>query len=160
MTARKELWEYEPYLFEKEVIRSKPRRRTKTQVVALFRKGGKQLSPVVDTEVRESADNVKENVPYQITNVEDIVTDVQQYSGLRVSLVSAKGEEGGVVLWKRKVTGKGSKLGVFIVALGNNTDRWLRKWVIFKTWENRNRVLEVVSAPVPKAPKVVKTKAA
>lgn len=156
MTARKELWQYPFYRFQKEVIRSKDRRKTKGQLVELFKKGGSLVSPVIHTEVREGADDVDEGVTYQITNVEDVETDVQKLSGIRVSLISAKGQEGNVVLWKRPITGKTSKLGVFITVLGDNTDKWLRKWILFKVWQPRNRVIEVVSAPVPKAPKAAK----
>lgn len=105
------------------------------------------MSPVIDTDVREGADDVTEGIPYEIINIEDIVTDVQGLAGIRVSLLSAKAEEGNVVLWKRKITGHGSKLGVFIDALGKNTDAWLHEWVVFSPWQPRNRGLEVVSAP-------------
>jgi hypothetical protein len=112
------------------------------------------MSPKIDTEVREGADDVELGVSYEITNVEDITTDVQQFSGLRVVMVSPEGDEGTVVLWKRKVTGKGSKLGVFIEALGNNTDSWLHKWIVFRHWLPRDRVIEVLeshkkSKPLP-----------
>jgi len=116
------------------------------------------MSPKVDTEVREGADDVLEGVPYEIINVEDITTDVQNLAGIRVSLLSAKAEEGNVVLWKRPVTGTGSKLGVFITELGNNTDNWLNKWVIFKVWQPRNRVLEVVNPPTRKSVKAAPQK--
>ncbi|GAJ17211.1 unnamed protein product, partial [marine sediment metagenome] len=98
-------------------------------------------------------DDVKLNTPYEIINVEDVSTDVAQYKGIRVEFLSAKGHTGTVMLWKRPVTGTGSKLGVFISALGSNTDKWLHKWVIFKSWEQKARVIELVPAPVEKATK-------
>lgn len=112
--------------------------------------------PKIDTEVREGADDVQLDIPYEITNVEDITTDVQGFSGIRVVLLSAHADEGSVVLWKRKVTGKGSKLGVFIEALGNNTDSWLHKCLIFRQWLPRQREIEVIANLKAKAPKVVK----
>lgn len=115
------------------------------------------MSPKLNTEVREGADDVNEGIPYEITNVEEIITEARQFSGIRVSLLTQKAEEGNVVLWQRKVTGTGSKLGVFITALGNDTDKWLHKWVVFDTWQDRNRVLSVVPAPAEK-PKKVKAK--
>ena len=78
--------------------------------------------PKIDTEVREGADDITEGVAYEIVNVEEITTDVQSLAGIRVTLLSVKAEEGNVMLWKRKVTGSGSKLGVFITELGHNTD--------------------------------------
>lgn len=116
------------------------------------------MSPEIKTEVREGADDVIEGVAYEITNIEDIMTEVQNLQGIRVSLLTAKAQEGNVVLWKRPVTGKGSKLGVFITQLGSNTDKWLNQWVIFRVWQPRNRVLEVVPAPVPKATKATTAK--
>lgn len=156
---KRELWEINPDTFPyvKEVMPRRKRRITKGRLVEIFKEGGDRMSPTIDTEVRKGADDVAEGVPYEIVNVEDIVTDVRQYSGIRVQLLSKKAEEGTVVLWKRKVTGETSKLGVFILNLGNNTDKWLHKWIIFKTWEDRNRVLEVVPTPAPKAPKAEKS---
>jgi len=112
------------------------------------------MSPEIGTEVREGADDVKLNVPYEITNVEDVSTDVAQYKGVRVEFLDTKGHTGTVMLWKRPVTGTGSKLGVFITQLGSNTDKWLHKWLVFKSWEQKARVIEVVLAPVEKATKV------
>ncbi len=116
--------------------------------------------PEIGTELREGADNVKLNVPYEITNVEDVTTDVSQYQGVRVELLNAKAEAGSLMLWKRPVTGLTSKLGVFITLLGSNTDKWLHKWVIFKGWDKGNRVVERVTAPEAKVkePKVKKGK--
>lgn len=103
--------------------------------------------PKIDTEVREGADDVVEGVPYEIVNVEEVETDVQNLLGIRVSLLDQKAGEGNVMLWKRKITGTTSKLGAYITTLGNNTDSWLHKWVIHETWKPRNNVLVVIPAP-------------
>ncbi len=42
------------------------------------------MSPEIGTEVREGADDVKLNIPYEVVNVEDVSTDVAQYKGVRV----------------------------------------------------------------------------
>lgn len=111
------------------------------------------MSPEIGTEVREGADNVNLNIPYEITNVEtDVITDVSSYQGVRVELLNLKGHVGNIMLWKRPVTGKASKLGMFITLLGSNTDKWLNKWVLFKGWEKGNRLVELTTAPVEKAP--------
>ena len=109
--------------------------------------------PEIGTQVREGADDVKLNIPYEIVNVEDVSTDVAQYQGIRVELLTAKAMTGTVMLWKRPVTGTGSKLGVFIVKLGSNTDRWLHKWVIFYEWEAKKRLIEITTAPVERVTK-------
>ena len=115
------------------------------------------MSPKLDTEVREGADDVTEGIAYEIVNVEPLTTDVQNLSGIRVSLLSAKAGEGNVMLWQRKVTGKASKLGAYITALGADTDKWLHQWVVHDTWQIRNNVLTVVPAPTPKPSKKAKS---
>jgi len=103
------------------------------------------MSPKIETEVREGADDVQLGVSYEITNVESITTDVQQFKGIRVVMLAPQGDEATVVLWQRKVTGKGSKLGVFMTVLGDDTDKWLHKWIVFRKWSPRDRELEVLS---------------
>ncbi len=145
--TKPELWEHSFNPYSEGVMSIRKRQKTKGELVRKFyRKGGNQM-PVIDTDVREGADDITEGVSYEIVNVEEIVTDVQNLNGIRVTLLSAKAEEGNVVLWQRKVTGTGSKLGVFIVALGKNTDRWLHQWVVFVKWQPRDRVLDVVNPP-------------
>jgi len=126
---------------------------TKSQLVKYYHEGRLPMSPEIGTEVREGADDVKLNVPYEIINVETVSTDVAQYKGIRVELLTVKGQTGTVMLWQRPVTGTGSKLGVFITQLGSNTDKWLHKWLIFRSWEQKARVIEVVPAPAEKATK-------
>lgn len=146
----KELWEKEPVQFIKGGIAYRRKRKTKKQLVEEFEmKGGEQM-PKIGTKVQESADDVKLNVPYEITSVEEMETQVQKLQGYRVNLLTVKAEEGNVVLWARPVTGVNSKLGVFITQLGDNTDKWLHKWLIFRVWSERNRVMEVVEVPSPK----------
>lgn len=160
MTLPKPIWESKYPYIEKGVMPYKKRRKTKAQLVAKFKKGEQSMSPVIDTEVREGADDVTEGVVYEIVNIENVDTEVQHLSGIRVSLKDVKGGDGNVMLWKRKVTGTGSKLGVFITQLGNNTDKWLHKFVKFNVWQDRRRELEVVPAPTPKAAKPKKLPAA
>ena len=116
------------------------------------------MSPEIGTEVREGADDVKLNTPYEIINIESVTTDVSQYSGIRVEFLDTKGKTGTVMLWKRPVTGTGSKLGVFITTLGSNTDKWLHKWLVFKEWEAKKRSIEIVAAPAEKATKATTAK--
>lgn len=110
------------------------------------------------TELREGVDDVRLNIPYEITDVEEMTTDVQQYQGVRVVLVSPKGHIGSVALWKRPVTTPRSKLGIFVKLLTSNTDKWLHKWVIFRAWERGNRNMELTTAPEGKGTKVKTTK--
>ncbi|GAH91280.1 unnamed protein product, partial [marine sediment metagenome] len=56
--------------------------------------------PEIGTEVREGADDVKLNVPYEIVNVETLTTDVAQYAGIRVEFLTIKAQTGTVMLWR------------------------------------------------------------
>ena len=100
--------------------------------------------PEIGTDVREGADEVEIGQVYEITNIEDVTTDVSAFTGIRVSLLTKKGLEGVVMLWKRPVTGKGSKLGSFITLLGSNTDKWLHKFIKFIDWKQGARIIELV----------------
>jgi len=114
--------------------------------------------PKLDTEVREGADDVNIGMAYEIVDVEMVKTDVQSLDGIRVSLISVDAEEGNVMLWQRKTTGTLSKLGAYITALGNDTDKWFHQWVVHEPWQLRNNVLSVVPVPAPKASEAKETK--
>jgi hypothetical protein len=107
------------------------------------------MSPELGTEAKESGDVVRLNIPYEITNVEEVTTDVSFYQGVRVEMVTAEAETGTIMLWKRPVVGTKSKLGAFITLLGSNTDKWLHRWVVFTHWEKNARVVLHSSAPSP-----------
>jgi len=115
--------------------------------------------PEIKTRLQEGADDIKLNVPYMINDVEEVVTERQGYEGHRVELLDIKGNLGSVMLWSRSVTSPKSKLGVFLTLLGANTDRWLKKWIVFRGWEQNNRNIELVEAPVAKEAKAAPAKA-
>ena len=102
--------------------------------------------PEIGTKVRESGDDVKVGETYEIVNVEEVTTDVSAYKGLRVQLLTKKAEEGTIMLWRRPVTTPRSKLGAFISLLGDNTDKWLHKWIKFADWRIGARSIELVKA--------------
>jgi len=112
------------------------------------------MSPELGTKLQEGADDIKLNVPYMVNDIETVITERQNFEGHRVELLDIKGKTGSVMLWSRPVTSPKSKLGAFITLLGSNTDKWLRKWIVFKAWEQNNRNIEL-SAP----PEVKETKA-
>jgi len=107
--------------------------------------------PETGVKLQEGADDIALNVAYEINNVEDIKTEVGAYSGFRVGLLSMKGDEGSVMLWKRPITSPRSKLGSFVSLLGSNTDKWLKEWIIFRSWQQNGRVIELTKAPVEKS---------
>jgi len=156
MSFDEELWERSHLPTIKGGDGYKRRRKTKSRLLAELKRKEESKMPVIDTEVREGADDVELGVSYEIKNVEQITTDVQQFKGIRVLMMSPQGDEATVVLWQRKVTGKTSKLGVFIEILGNNTDKWLGKWIVFRAWLPRQREIEVLEGPEKKGKKVEK----
>lgn len=127
----------------------KRKRMTKGRLHEIISRNGGKLMPEIGTEVVESGDTVAQNIPYEIVNVEEVDTEISHYSGIRVEMLTAKGETGSIMLWKRQRVGTGSKLGVFITVLGTNTDSWLHRWVMFKNWEKNNRVIVGVASPSP-----------
>jgi len=78
---------------------------------------------------------------YEIISVEEVTTQVRNLKGLRVTLRDSKGKENAEMLWLRDVVGRNSKLGAFIALLGDNTDRWVGKKIIFVSWMPRQREL-------------------
>lgn len=106
--------------------------------------------PKLNTEIGEGADNIELRVPYEITNVSEVVTEVGFYKGIRVELFTANRIGGSLMLWQRPVTSRGSKLGSFITLLGDDTDDWLGKWIVFTTWEKTKRNVALVDAPKKK----------
>jgi len=114
--------------------------------------------PETGVRLQEGADDVKLNVAYMINDVEEVTTEVGAYTGFRVELLDIKGNLGSVMLWKRPVTSPKSKLGAFVSLLGSNTDKWLRKWIIFRGWSQGNRNIERTEAPVEKATKATTAK--
>jgi len=101
------------------------------------------MSPELDVKVREGGDDIIIGTTYEIVNVENVVTEVSAYNGVRVQLMSKKAEEGNVMLWKRPITTPKSKLGAFIELLGLNTDEWLHKWIVFTDWRAGARIIEL-----------------
>lgn len=153
MIMSRELWECVTPIRLRGVMPNKRKRVTKGRLVRQFYQKGEVMSPKIDTQVKESGDNVIEGETYEVINVEELVTEARQYNGYRVTLLTAKAQEGTIMLWVRPITGTGSKLGVFITTLGNNTDNWLHKWLKFISWSERKRVIEVVEAPKPEESK-------
>jgi len=50
-----------------------------------------------------------------------------------------------LTLWMQDTASSNSKLGSFLVALGNNTESWVGKTIRVRTWRNKEREIEVLS---------------
>ena len=84
---------------------------------------------------------------YEVVSCESFTSDVQGFNGYRLILQAKGGEPFAIPLWSRDVVGRKSKMGAFLVALGQDIESWLGRWVEFVTWEPRNR--EVIERTPP-----------
>ena len=117
--------------------------------------------PKLTTKLAEGVEPV-EGQAYVITEVNDIKTPVQGYSGYRVVLEPIKRKEGddnkyATVLWARETAGVLSKLGSFIKAFMDafgdedtamDTDSWKDATILIKKWRQKDREVEVVKTAV------------
>ena len=87
---------------------------------------------------------VQLGIPYKVTAVQDFVSEVQGFSGYRVILDGGEGNQIAIPLWYREIAGRRSKLGAFMVALGEDIPEWTGKKIVFVNWQDRERVIEAV----------------
>lgn len=125
----------------------------KRELVDYFYWKEKGIMPETGIKLQEGADNIRLGVPYMINDVDELTTEVGAYKGFRVELLDAKGNVGSVMLWSRPITSPKSKLGSFVNLLGSNTDEWLQKWIIFHSWQQNARLVEMSSPPEVKVTK-------
>ena len=86
-----------------------------------------------------------ETLEYEIVNVEEVVTAVRGLHGLRVTLKELKTNQTfATMLWLRETVGEHSKLGAFVKALGDDTDKWIGKKIRIVSWKPRQREIELV----------------
>jgi len=86
-----------------------------------------------------------EGLEGNITKAEIVKTAVHGWDGVRVVLQDDNGVEYSEVLWKRNEVGPKSKLGAFILELGDNTDDWVGKRIKILVWKEKAReIVQVV----------------
>jgi len=81
---------------------------------------------------------------YVILSVEEFKSDVQGFLGWRVTLDGGKDDLLAIPLWVRDIVGRSSKLGAFLVALGQDSDSWNGHIIEFVKWQPRDREIKVV----------------
>ena len=102
--------------------------------------------PKIDVEIAEQLPEPLEGHTYQIKETELFTSQVRGYKGLRVAMTDLEGDtEVVAALWTRDIAGEKSKLGAFIVALGNDTDTWNGKKIKILKWRSGDRQIEVVT---------------
>ena len=103
---------------------------------------GKRQAPELPLPSDEA---VKLEVEYVILKVEEFESELNRYEGWRVTLDAGGGEMIAVPLWYGKTVSRESKLGAFLVALGNDYDAWIGKGIKFISWVEKARLIEVVT---------------
>jgi len=81
---------------------------------------------------------------YLVEDVQKFHSEVQGFEGYRLTLSAGPNDVLAIPLWTREIAGRKSKLGSFMMALGEKVGSWNGRCVIIKTWEPRNRVVEEV----------------
>jgi len=87
----------------------------------------------------------------KISSVEAIKTKIRGLDAIRVVLSDTNCEEANDgtnehadVLWLRERVSRNSKLGAFISVLGDDTDKWLNRVIVFDKWQEKDRKIQVV----------------
>lgn len=103
------------------------------------------MTPTIGTSLPLPGDEaVKLDKKYIILDVQEFTSEVQGLKGWRVTLDGGKDDILALALWSRDVASYYSKLGSFMSVLGNLTDNWVGKTIIFKSWTDRKREIEIV----------------
>lgn len=87
---------------------------------------------------------VKLDKKYVILEAAEFTSEVQGLHGFKVTLDGGKDDILALALWSREVASRTSKIGSFLDKLGNELDKWVGKTIIFKSWTDKKREIEVV----------------
>lgn len=93
----------------------------------------------------------KEGQSYDIKEAKEITVKSSdgknEYPAISVVMLSTDKTDKSkytVTLWLTDNASSTSKLGSFMLALGNDTDKWLGKTIRIRSWRNKIREIEVV----------------
>jgi len=111
----------------------------------------------LEANITKPTPDFHEGLSGTISKVEVIKTQLKGYDGVRVVLSNTNCEECGkaqgldtndhaAMLWLRDNVGQKSKLGTFIIALGDDTDNWVGKKIVIKTWQSKARAIQVLDS--------------
>jgi hypothetical protein len=99
---------------------------------------------IIDVGVIKPLPPFSEGLVGTIIRAEKVKTQRMGYDGVRVIVQDEKGNQYGEMLWIREQVGTRTKLGAFIVALGNDTRKWLMKKIRIVSWKPKDRAIEVL----------------
>jgi len=93
----------------------------------------------------------KEGGKYEITKAEQVDVDIgnnQMKPAISIEMKSTDKTDKRLYtesLWLADTASSNSKLGSFLITLGNDTAKWIGKTIKFREWRNKNREIEVIS---------------
>lgn len=85
-----------------------------------------------------------EGKEYTIIDAERITTARQHLDGIRVVLEDDEKNRYGTMIWLREQATPSSKLGAFVMALGDDISLWKGKTIRIVSWSQRNRKIVAV----------------
>lgn len=88
----------------------------------------------------------KIGIPYKIEKTEELKTAFGPTLKISLQNMIDVKDRGSILAAIRDEVGEKSKLGSFITLLGSETDDWLNRVIVFKVWEDKNRV--IIDAPL------------
>jgi len=112
----------------------------------------------IQAKLAEQLPDLEEEKQYQIKRVERIKTALRGLDGIRVTLEDGTGKEYATMLWLRDIVSNISKLGVFLQALGKDTDQWVGKFIYVHSWKPRQRDIEVIGGEAEEEEKPTRRK--
>lgn len=98
----------------------------------------------IDSEVADELPEIIAGKTYRISSAEATTTDVHDYKAVVVILESVpEGDAYNTMLWIQKTVSQRSKLGAFLSALGDNTDKWKDKVIEVVKWAEKDREIRI-----------------
>lgn len=98
----------------------------------------------INSEVADELPEIVAGKTYRITSAEETTTEVHDYKAVVVMLESVpEGEMYNTMLWIQKTVSQRSKLGAFLNALGDDSDKWKGKVIEVVKWAEKDREIRI-----------------
>ena len=99
---------------------------------------------IIDVGVIKPQPPFSEGLVGTIVKAEKVKTMRMGYDGVRVILEDEQKNQYGEMLWLREQVGTRTKLGAFIITLGNDIRKWIGKKIRIVSWKPKDRKIEVL----------------
>lgn len=99
---------------------------------------------IINSEVADELPEIIAGKTYRISSAKVTKTEVHDYEAVVVILESVpEGEVYNTMLWIQKTVSQRSKLGTFLNALGDDTDKWKGKVIEVVKWTEKDREIRI-----------------